>query len=297
MIRALILLSAFFSACSSEGNRIIPDTTTLVAQDTSFLHYVNGNRYSWLRERTDTHCLRLRFPPPPGTKRLPVRSGDWGDWLRHLPLHPGKPDVLLFNGQKKGNQDVHEAVTYIDVGNSDLQQCADAVMRLRAEYFYSKEMFDSIHFRYTSGHEVTFKDWASGIRPFVTGNKVLFKGGNRKGTDRENFSQYLKNVFTYAGTLSLSKEMKSVATDSIQPGDVFIVGGSPGHAVLVLDVAVDVTGSKYFMLGQSYMPAQQIHVLKNLNDPDISPWYSVKEIRGTLKTPEWNFSGGDLKRF
>ena len=62
-------------------------------------------------------------------------------------------------------------------------------------------------------------------------------------------------------------------------GDVFIIGGSPGHAVIVVDMAVNPeTHEKVFLLAQSYMPAQQIQLLKNNNDPDLSPWYSQEQM-------------------
>jgi hypothetical protein len=49
-------------------------------------------------------------------------------------------------------------------------------------------------------------------------------------------------------------------------------------------------------MAQSYMPAQNIHVLKNLNAGDLSPWYKLKENE-TLKTPEWQFASGSLYTF
>jgi hypothetical protein len=48
------------------------------------------------------------------------------------------------------------------------------------------------------------------------------------------------------------------------------------------------------MLAQSYMPAQDIQILKNPNDSDISPWYSANFV-DKLLTPEWTFDTGDLK--
>lgn len=51
------------------------------------------------------------------------------------------------------------------------------------------------------------------------------------------------------------------------------------------------------MLAQSYMPAQQIQVLKNVEDPDLSPWYEVKAIKGNLYTPEYTFDRSSLMRF
>lgn len=41
----------------------------------------------------------------------------------------------------------------------------------------------------------------------------------------------------YAGTRSLAKEVSRVSAADVAPGDVLVVPGSTGHAVLVLDVA------------------------------------------------------------
>ena len=69
-------------------------------------------------------------------------------------------------------------------------------------------------------------------------------------------------VFAWAGTYSLERELKPAALADIAAGDVFIKGGFPGHAVLVADVVENrTTGEKRFLLLQSYMPAQDIHVL------------------------------------
>ncbi|MBN2610182.1 MAG: hypothetical protein JXB00_01355, partial [Bacteroidales bacterium] len=54
--------------------------------------------------------------------------------------------------------------------------------------------------------------------------------------------------------------------------------------------------NKVFLLAQSYMPAQDIQILKNPNDKSISPWYSL-DFEGDLITPEWTFKKTDLKRF
>ena len=107
----------------------------------------------------------------------------------------------------------------------------------------------------------------------------------------------MDSVFTWAGTYSLSKELVPVKdATKIEVGDVFIQGGFPGHAVLVADVATNKKGERVFLLLQSYMPAQDIHVLENPGDTKLSPWYSATET-GTLVTPEWEFERSDLKRF
>ncbi|MEO8147639.1 MAG: DUF4846 domain-containing protein [Bacteroidia bacterium] len=84
---------------------------------------------------------------------------------------------------------------------------------------------------------------------------------------------------------------------TIQAGDVFITGGSPGHACIVMNVAKnDKTGEVLFILAQSYMPAQEIHVLKNFSNQKTSPWYSIN-FGNKLETPQWDFYSNQLMRF
>jgi len=61
------------------------------------------------------------------------------------------PGIYLFNGRLRDNQSTHFAVLDIPVGDKDLQQCADAIMRLRAEYFLNQDNIDSICFKATDG--------------------------------------------------------------------------------------------------------------------------------------------------
>jgi hypothetical protein len=44
------------------------------------------------------------------------------------------------------------------------------------------------------------------------------------------------------------------------------------------------------------MPAQEMHILKNLENGDGNPWYSIN-FGDRLNTPEWEFSRDQLMRF
>ena len=103
-------------------------------------------------------------------------------------------------------------------------------------------------------------------------------------------------VFGYAGTLSMEKEMKPQSLENMKIGDVFIMGGSPGHAVIIVDMAENDKGEKIFMLAQSYMPAQQTQILINPADRDMGVWYSLKG-KTVLETPEWRFPIEKLRKF
>ncbi|MBL7950915.1 MAG: DUF4846 domain-containing protein [Flavobacteriales bacterium] len=240
--------------------------------------------------------VRTRFTPPNGFVRELDAPGSFGHWLGAQRLLPNGTPVMLYNGVPKSRQDVHAAVLDISVGTKDLQQCADAVMRLRAEHLFAQERFNDIHFNFTNGFRAEFSRWANGERIQVRGNECLWKGEGSTQRDHANLISFLDKVFTYAGTLSLSKELKNAGTTPIEPGDVFIYGGSPGHAVMVMDVAKHADGRQAFLVAQSYMPAQQIHVLKNMRHPELGAWY-VLDAGDRLYTPEWTFDWSDRKRW
>jgi hypothetical protein len=240
--------------------------------------------------------LYQRFAPPMGFRRTQVVESTFGAYLRRLPLKPPGSTVMRYDRSIKVNSDVYDAVVDLPIGNKDLHQCADAVMRLRAEYLWTTQQYDKIHFNLTNGFRVDYSRWKSGERVVVKGNNTTWVKTADTSVTYTSFWKYLEFVFTYAGTLSLSKELQPVQPANMQIGDVFIRGGSPGHAVIVVDMAVDPTGKKLFMLAQSYMPAQEIQILKNTMDSGISPWYLMEE-KGILKTPEWDFEWGQLKRF
>ncbi len=214
-------------------------------------------------------------PLPAGFKRINYRDVSFATWLRKIPI---KKDtrVFLFNGQLKKNQTAQYAVLNLPIGNKDLQQCADAVMRLRAQYLYDQQRYSEISFSDNSGKKYTCP------------GKV----------DSTHFERYLEQVYGMCGTASLEKQLHAVGKFSaIQPGDVLIKGGSPGHAVMVMDMAVNSSGKTIYLLAQSYMPAQDIHVLKNPMNGDLSPWYEVTADNSFIYTPEWLFKTGQLRRW
>lgn len=237
-----------------------------------------------------------RFAVPAGYARVQVPPNSFAAWLRHLPLLPAGTPVLLHNGEPKARQDVHAAVIDVSVGAKDLQQCADAVMRLRAEYLFAQGRLNEIHFNFTNGFKAEFRRWKNGERIKVVGNQCTWSASARPDSSHASLLAYLDRVFTYAGTLSLSKELRPTAGSDIEPGDVFIQGGSPGHAVIVVDVAMTSEGKRAFLLAQSYMPAQSIHILRNLHEPANGAWF-VEGVGEVLRTPEWTFAWNDRKRW
>ena len=234
--------------------------------------------YLWRAEPTTQGRATLagRISAPAGFERIPVLPGSFGEWLRNLPLSPEGTPVRLYDGRLKASQQHHVAVIDIDTGTKDLQQCADAVMRLRAEYLLASGRARDIAFNDTDGKRLAFH-------------------GNPG--DRKAFQRYMIQVFSYAGTYSLERELLRVPLAGMRIGDVFIKGGFPGHAVLVVDMASNAAGETRFLLAQSYMPAQDMHILKDPKSQDGTAWYRAPKASEELITPEWVFQTSQLRRF
>ena len=256
-------------------------------------------RYPWQPTTSAVASpLATRFVPPRGCQRVAVPPGSWGEWLRYLPLKPAGTQARLYNGQLKNPQNVVAAVVDIDVPPQDLQQCADAVIRLRAEYGFSHDP-NKVHFHLTTGYDFWFSDFVAGRTFRVVNEAVLPATRSAEAPTHAALARYLVPTFGYAGTLSLSRELRPVPLAQVQPGDVLIHGGAPGHAVLVVDVALNpASHQQYVLLAQSYMPAQSIHVLRNVDAPGLGAWFAVPgPAEAEFDTPEWTFARAELKRF
>jgi len=230
---------------------------------------------------TAAYTILNRFAPPPGYVRTVIDTASFGYYLRHLRLKTFGTLVRYYNGQAKNTKNVYISVIDMDIGNRDLQQCADAIMRFRSEFLYARQQYEDIHFNFVSDGQARYYE------EFIDGD---FSYGK--------FRKYLDFVFSYANTSSLNQELIGLdSMDDMKIGDVFIQTGNPyGHAVIVVDMAENpVSGEKVYMLAQSYMPAQDIQILVNRKNFSYSPWYLLDE--NPIETPEWTFNPCHLKRF
>jgi hypothetical protein len=235
---------------------------------------------SWIIPTGKT--VETRFNTPEGFTRTAMDGNSFGLYLRNLPLKPDGSKVKTFSGEIKPNYQTYLAVVDLPIGKKNLHQCADAVMRLRADYLFSQSRFNEISFRQASGKTLSYSTWLGG-----------------KTADKTNLWTYLETVFNTANTTSLNQQLTTKPVKSLEIGDVFITGPPPGqpfgHAIIVVDKCIDNTGKVKFMLAQSYMPAQEIQILDNPTTPGC-PWYDL-DFGQNLDTPEWDFSPYQLKSF
>lgn len=221
------------------------------------------------------------IPTPWGYERINGDDAAYSEFLRSLPLKGKGTDVMLYTGGKSRFQSLNYAVIDLPL-LSNAEQCADVCMRLRAEYLFSSGQYSSIHFR------------------DVNGNTMRYSGG----ASRKAFNNYLRRVYGMASTYSLSRELRQRPLSDMQPGDVFVYAAVDrpgnhkyGHAVMVVDVAINKNGKKAFLLAEGNTPARDIHIMRNFKNPFRSPWFFLDDDADMLLLSVFPYKSNELRHF
>jgi hypothetical protein len=251
-------------ACQSSSNQTV-------------INYKEDQKDEWVYKTNYGTQICTRYHCPKGFTRTNIDSLSFAFYLRHLPIKPDSVLVNYYNGEIKAKSNVYDAVIDMPISPKDLQQCADAVMRLRGEYLFTLKQYNAIQFRFLGdGQYHSFVSYAKGQYTY------------------SKFRAYMDYVFNYANTASLKKQLKEKAYNDIAIGDVLIQSGQPyGHAVIVVDLCTNKDGQKKYMLAQSYMPAQDTQLL--LNPENGTVWFNHNSNDQSIVTPEWVFTSKDLR--
>lgn len=215
--------------------------------------------------------------PPLGYERVDLPNGSFGAFIREFPLKERGSHMHYYDGSLAYGQYFGYAVLDLPM-ISGIEQCADGVMRIRAEYLYGAGRYVSIHFHSVDGKDMHY----------------------RGGADRNALEKYLRQVYGSANTASLRREMKPRDLHDIAPGDVLVYEARSartyGHAVLVADVAVNRrTGKKAVMLVQSSTPALTMHVIRDILHPVRSPWVILDPEDDGIFISGIRFGNSDLR--
>ena len=280
-LKRIFVLIIFFGliSCSKsqKKEKIIIETNNI--STTASLIQQNGN------------TVKTRFFAPENYKWIEEKPNSFGEFLENFPLKKYGAQILRFDGNPIATQSLHEAIYDIDTGEKDLQQCADSVIRLYAEYLWKQDRKDEIAFYFTNGDLVKWTDYRDGYRAFVMGNSVDYRKTASYEDSYQNFRNYLDLIYNYAGTISLTAETKAVnSTKNLKTGDILITPGSPGHVVFVAGSCENKNGEKLFLLSEGFTPAQSIHLLKNPFEENISPWYRLDVNSEKINTARFSFS-------
>ena len=218
------------------------------------------------------------IPAPNGYTRVEAPAGSYARYLRSLPLKPRGTQVNLYTGGEANLQFLSAAVIDQDL-LSNSEQCADATMRLRAEYLWSKGRYSDIAFRDVNGRTLRYSG-----------------GGSRKA-----FEKFMREVFGCCSTYSLYNETRERAIKDVQPGDVLVYPARPGHkyghAVIVVDVARGSNGKVAIMCAQGNTPARDKHIVRNPYMWASNPWFILDESDEEINISIFHFNKNELRHY
>ncbi len=238
--------------------------------------------YPWLknspsdRPRAAT-ALRDQFHDPPGYQRIAVNPDTIGEWLRFLPIAPpetpvvdvyGKPAVVSIAG-------FVAAVVAIDL---HAEESADALLRLHAEWKFSRGDRTSINYTSNSGRAIPFARWIAGERIVAKRQDWdwAFKAAplaNPTYTDLRNF---LDAAYQWTDPRALAIQGKVLDASDVAPGDYFVHAGKDPTLVIVLDVAKNAAGEPALLLGHVAAPHQNMYVMRASKS---SAWFAPRPDR------------------
>jgi len=258
-------------------------------------------RYSWLaggREvPTPDATLEARFPAPPGYTRVKVEPGSFAEWLRSLPMAPEGTPAKSFSGDVTlaADDDYLAGVIAIDVGVSDLQQSSDVIVRLNAEWLWSRGEKSSIGYLSATKLSMPLSRWEKGQRLIPNGANVFWAVKTKPAElDYAEFRKYLDSVFNWANSTSLAPRSVPVPDPTqLLAGDFFLQNQAPNHVAVVLDVADKPSGERLALLGQSRNPAESMHVVR---PGEATAWFSVRPLVPVQTPHSKALAWGELRR-
>lgn len=194
--------------------------------------------------------IRLPF----GTERVRFPNGSFSDFVQNLPL---KSESTLWTYKKQNIIKRYDTVAVVDLPllfQDDLEQCADYSMRVWAEYHKQKNHLNRLYLFDYNGNRKRFSE--SGL----------------------SYNSFLRKAFASSNSYSLKKGGSVVSEKDLRPGDLFVQNetGGIGHVSVILDSAENKKGEKFFLIGFSFMPAQEMHIEKAPSDFGSAGWFTYR---------------------
>ncbi len=230
-------------------------------------------------------------------KRLTAEPNSYAQWLRNLALKKTGSPVLDFRGNvfKSGEDTIVAAVVKWDISGRRLEQCMDIVIRLYAEYIWNKKEYKGFQLPLPGGTWLSWDEWRAGNRPYFNGLQVNLKTAARPDSSYSSFIKYLNVVFSESHTQQFYHSYETVNRRNVQIGDFVVKKGTKGHAVMIVDLAKNLEGQLFALIGNGDTPACQFFLLNHTKDNPWIPLYLDTEVIALPLRRKMTWDG--LRRF
>lgn len=215
------------------------------------------------------------MPSPEGCKKPTFPGNSYSAWIQNLPLKNDRR-IVNFRQQEVRSSfyNVFAVVNMPLLFKADLEQCADFAMRFWAEYHKSTGKLDKLYlFDYH-------------------GKKQLY---SQSGL---SYRDFLKRAFARSNSYSIKAGAKTIEVAELSPGDMFVQNqkGGIGHVSIILDTCELRTGQRFYLIGYSFMPAQEFHIEKADSRYGLGGWFTLEGYYRYLKE-NLDYGPAVLRRF
>jgi hypothetical protein len=235
--------------------------------------------------------------PSAAYHRLPVESGSFASWLRHLPLKDQGVPVLDYRGRvfKTAGDSVVARVVDIDITGSRLEQCMDIIVRFYADYLWENNKTNGLSLPLPGGYRLDWDDWKQGLRPFFKGLDMSLKNNSTPDSSEKSYRNYLNIVYAESHTQQFYHAYEQRNKMDVEIGDFIVKKGTKGHAILIVDMAEDERGERIVLIGNGDTPACQFFLL---NFKNHQPWVPLSFDKENLNLPlKRKMTWDGLRRF
>ena len=199
---------------------------------------------------------------PEGYSRVKSKEGSFSSFVRSLSLKKdGK--ILTWDGRENDFQgfDVLGVVDMPLLYKQYLEQCADWAMRFWAEHHKAAGILNRLAlFNYD-------------------GSRKRYRGSGK------SFREFLRLRMAYSNSHSLKKGTKTIKESDLKPGDLIVQNetGGIGHVSVIMDAAEADGKPRVYLIGFSFMPAQEFHVERASHGQGAAGWFTLEGFQRFLK--------------
>lgn len=212
---------------------------------------------------------------PGGYTKVSCGLSSYSSWLKGLYLK--KENIILRHDKKTVPSNYYNVLGVIDMPllfSENIEQCADWGFRFWSEYHRDNGLLDRLY----------LFDYSGNIKYY-----------NKSG---KSFISFLKYSMNYSNSHSIKSGCDKVIPPDIRGGDMLVQNktGGIGHVSIVMDVCQNSKGEKLYLIGYSFMPAQQFHIEKADDRYGKEGWFTFEGYEKYLDD-NLNFGKPVLRRF
>lgn len=229
--------------------------------------------------------------------RIVIKDNSFASFLRQLPLNKPGSDVLNHRGGvfKSGNDTSVAFVVDMNINGRRLEQCMDILVRIYAEYLWENNLTEDLNLPIPGGYRLAWQKWMEGFRPAFKGINMSLNQTAPANSTIQSYRSYLNTVYSESHTQQFYHAYQTLNRTDVQIGDIIIKRGTKGHAVMIVDLAINKEGNMIALIGNGDTPACQFFLLNYRSD---QPWVPLDFTQETLSLPlKRKMSWDGLRRF